>query len=343
LREKYIIPNFAAEKFKLLFNHQKYKLMKTKKTAAAQQAATTATETKNRSSKNSSRTVKNNQKSEERKAAEAATAADLQARNEENARRDLWEQKKAEAEAEQAAAEAEKKAVKAGFQEAKREVKNATNSALFVFHHLNRFGKSGKCTEAGVNMVALKWCYEAITAADAAEEKRTGTAAGRKGFSFDVVKTNSRQQICKMVEYKAATGDEESRRPDGAKLMITRRFPDGVEYIDTFAGRFLLIPVKVDFIGILDAVKSYVDYYTTVQNDLRSYVTKSIRPEMEAAAAKAAAEKAEKKAKRAEKKAAKAAAQQQQEQPTPEAVTVQMEATKKAGIFSHLRRIAALF
>ena len=340
----FLFRNFALEIKNLLFNPKKLQLMKTKKNAAAQQAAPTATEKKNRSN---SRTVKNQSKkataatdptAEEekktRRAAAAKKAAETRRKNREEEARRMEEEKKraaaeeaarqkAEAKKEKETAREERKTDAATWTAARKEVKEA-RTPLYYMHNLNRLatGKSDSRPD-GLNMTALMHCYNQL-------QELTETANHRDGFSFNAVKVDSRGRICKMV---TAPADIDIISYSGTIRVNTRTAQD-IDMIDTYAGYYCLIPVKVDEIGILTAAQSVVMYYNDVARDSRNrYRTTTTRQEMKEATTRRHRNtmklKAEKMEREAMKEAARTAREAAEADTTPAAV-VELQPTQTA-------------
>ena len=168
-------------------------------------------------------------------------------------------QKAKEAEKATAAALKEQAAeIRATFGAARQEVK-AAHTPLYYFHLLNRMAE-GKEKIVNVSAPALAKAYEMT-------ESATPTAYGRKGFSFDVVKVDSRGRICKLVAYTPATGDETEKSVTGATVVTTKRY-QGAELLTLYTGDYLMIPVPVNESGLLSAVESYLQAYAAAYPDL---------------------------------------------------------------------------
>lgn len=254
--------------------------MKTKKDAAAQQAATTTATEKKNSRKNNAGTVKNQSKKaaatdpqEEEKKNRRSAAAKKAA---ETRRAKKAARQKAEAKKEKETAREERKTDAATWTAARKEVKEA-RTPLYYMHNLNRLatGKSDSRPD-GLNMTALFHCYNQL-------QELTETANHRDGFSYNAVKVDSRGRICKMV---TAPADIEIISHSGTIRVNTRTAQD-IDMIDTYAGYYCLIPVKVDEIGILTAAQSVVMYYNDIARDSRNrYRTTTTRQEMKEATAR---------------------------------------------------------
>lgn len=320
--------------------------MKTKKATAAQPAtATTATEKKN-SRKNNAGTVKNQSKKaaatdptaeEEKKARRAAAAKKAaetrRAKKEEEARQMEEEKKraaaeeaarqKAEAKKEKETAREERKTDAATWTAARKEVKEA-RTPLYYMHNLNRLatGKSDSRPD-GLNMTALMHCYNQL-------QELTETANRRDGFSYDAVKVDSRGRICKIVP---APSDIEIISYAGV-IVVNTKTAQAVDMIETYAGYYCLIPVKVDEIGILTAAQSVVIYYNDIARDSRNrYRTTTTRQEIREATARrhrnAMKLQSEKLERETMKEAARAAREAAEADTTPAAV-VELQPTQTA-------------
>ena len=311
--------------------------MKTKKATAAQPAtATTATETKN--SRKNAGTVKNQSKKaaatpadpqeeekKNRRSAAAKKAAETRRqRREEEARRMEEEKKraaaeeaarrKAEAKKEKETARDERKTDAATWTAARKEVKEARTS-LYYMHNLNRLatGKSDSRPD-GLNMTALLHCYNQL-------KELTETANRRDGFSYNAVKVDSRGRICKMV---TAPADIEIISYSGTIRVNTRTAQD-IDMIDTYAGYYCLIPVKVDEIGILTAAQSVVMYYNDVARDSRNrYRTTTTRQAMREAAEKRHRNAMKLQAEKMEREAMKTAAREAREAAEADTTTAEV-------------------
>ena len=317
--------------------------MKTEKATAAQQATTTtATENKN----SAKRTVKNQSKKaaatdptaeeekKNRRSAAAKKAAETRRAKKAEEARQMEEEKKraaaeeaarrkAEAKKEKETAREERKTDAAKWTAARKEVKEA-RTPLYYMHNLNRLatGKSDSRPD-GLNMSALLHCYNQL-------QELTATADYRDGFSYNAVKVDSRGRICKMVP---APSDIEIISYKGAIIANTKT-AQAVDMVETYAGFYCLIPVKVDEIGILTAAQSVVMYYNDVARDSRNrYRTTTTRQEMKEATARrhrnAMKLQAEKMEREAMKEAARTAREAAEADTTPAAV-VELQPTQTA-------------
>ena len=299
--------------------------METKKATAAQQAtATTATETKNSSN---SRTVKNQSqntaataadpKEEEKKnrrSAAAKKAAETRRAKKEQEARELAEEA-ARLKAEEAARlKAEEKTRKENnkaqratngeqlkdhrqqYTAARKEVKDG-QTPIYYMHYLNKLA-TGKI-EGRTAAPALAWCYEDIN-------DTTPTTNNYKGFSYDVVKTDSRGRICKMLP---APADLEIIYYQFGIVRVNTRAASDIDMIDTYQGYFVLVPVKINEDGILQAAQSYTAFHKAVRLDCENiYRTKTTRQAIKEATARRHANNMKLQAEKIEREAMKAKA-----------------------------------
>lgn len=309
--------------------------MKTKKTATTKKA-TNNTESKKATNRGRVTNNKTQQAAARQKAKEQEQAQ--KAKEQEQKQR---EQLKEQATQTKAAAKETAKEIRATFQGAKAEVKEA-HTPLYYFTLLNKMAQ-GKKEVQNVNASQLAKAYDLTATA-------TQTAYNREGFSYDVVKTNSRGQICRLIGYTPAEGDEHRTNPAGAHVVTTQRY-NAVEVMELYSGPYLLIPVTINENGILSAVESYLQAYAAAVPDLLAFgkrydqMKQQRQAEKEAAkrakeiheALKAAKEKAEAAAKEAEE--AQRAAEEDTHRTNVAAMTT--PAPARRSFFARLR--AAMF